>query len=162
MMKNTMLVLGIGTFLFLTSCSKEKKTETTGPVTDSVATAQPTPIDSTSNPIVSAYGDSSENALDWDGTYEAVIPCADCPGIRTTLTLNNDKTFGIIEEYVDRNTKNHDAGSFEWDTTGSIITLKGKTVNYKYKVGENKLVQLDLEGNEINGPNKDLYIFRKK
>ena len=72
------------------------------------------------------------------------------------------KTFSISEEYLDRNSKNQDKGSFTWDATGSMITLKGKSANYKYKVGENMLIQLDMEGKEIDGPNKDLYVFKKK
>ena len=161
-MKNTMLILGMGTILFLTSCTKnEKKSETQGSVTDSAA-VQPMPADTAAHPVTSAMGDTSENALDWNGTYTAVVPCADCPGIKTSLTLNTDKTFSMTEEYLDRNSKNQDKGSFEWDKTGSIITLKGKTANYKYKVGENILIQLDRDGKEITGPNKDLYVFKKK
>ncbi|MCJ7935031.1 MAG: copper resistance protein NlpE N-terminal domain-containing protein [Chryseobacterium sp.] len=161
MMKDKMLILGIGAALFMISCSqKEKTAEATGSATDSAA-VQPA-SDSTSHSVTNIMADTSENALDWNGTYEAIVPCADCPGIRTLLTLNNDKTFSITEEYIDRNSKNQDKGSFEWDTTGSIITLKGKTANYKYKVGENMLVQLDMDGKEISGPNKDLYIFKKK
>ncbi|MBV8326132.1 copper resistance protein NlpE [Chryseobacterium sp.] len=161
-MKNKMLILGMGAALFLTSCAKnEKKAEDAGSVTDSTA-VQPMPADTASHAVTSAMGDTSENALDWSGTYNAVVPCADCPGIKTSLTLNNDKTFSITEEYLDRNSKNQEKGSFEWDKTGSMITLKGKTANYKYKVGENILIQLDMDGKEITGPNKDLYVFKKK
>ncbi|AZA82598.1 copper resistance protein NlpE [Chryseobacterium lactis] len=163
-MKNKMFIAGMGAALLLASCSKkEKTTETTGAATDSTTTSvQPATTDSAAHPVTSVIGDTSENAVDWNGTYEAVVPCADCPGIKTSLTLNNDKTFSISEEYIDRNSKNQDKGSFTWDATGSIITLKGKTANYKYKVGENALYQLDMEGKEITGPNKDLYIFKKK
>ncbi|MDC8101346.1 copper resistance protein NlpE [Chryseobacterium rhizosphaerae] len=162
MMKNKMFILGIGAALFLASCSKKETTaETIGSTTDSASVQTPS-TDSISKATPTAAGDTSENSLDWNGTYEAVVPCADCPGIKTSLTLNNDKTFSIGEEYLDRNSKNQDKGSFEWDTTGSIITLKGKTANYKYKVGENILIQLDMDGKEIDGPNKDLYIFKKK
>lgn len=162
MMKNQMLIAGIVTALFLASCTKkETKIETAGTATDSTTAGQSAPEDSTSHVIKSSQGDTSENALDWNGTYEAVVPCADCPGIKTSLTLNNDKTFSITEEYINRNSKNQDKGSFTWDTTGSIITLKGKTANYKYKVGENILIQLDMDGKEIDGPNKDLYVFKK-
>ncbi|REC42002.1 copper resistance protein NlpE [Chryseobacterium pennipullorum] len=160
-MKNKMLIMAAGTALFLVSCSKEKTTETTGPTIDSTA-IQPAPADSLTTATPKAVGDTSENALDWAGTYEAVVPCADCPGIKTSLTLNYDKTFIINEEYIDRNSKNQDKGTFTWDTTGGSITLKGQTAKYKYKVGENALYQLDMDGNEITGPNKDLYIFKKK
>lgn len=152
----------MGAVLFLASCSKKEATETSGSTTDSATAVQPTPSDSIASATPSAVGDTSENSLDWNGTYEAVVPCADCPGIKTSLTLNDDKTFSITEEYLDRNSKNNDKGTFSWDATGSIITLKGKTANYKYKVGENILIQLDMDGKEIDGPNKDLYIFKKK
>ncbi|MGN7709278.1 MULTISPECIES: copper resistance protein NlpE [unclassified Chryseobacterium] len=162
MMKSKMLMLGMGAALFLASCSKKEATETTGTTTDSATAVQQVTTDSITKATPTAAGDTSENALDWAGTYEATIPCADCPGIKTSLTLNNDKTFSISEEYLDRNSKNQDKGSFTWDATGTMITLKGKTANYKYKVGENMLFQLDMEGKEIDGPNKDLYIFKKK
>lgn len=162
MMKNKTLILGIGAALFLASCSKKETVDTQSSTTDSAATVQPDATDSTAHPVTRAQGDTSENALDWNGTYEATVPCADCPGIKTSLTLNNDKTFSITEEYLERKSKNEDKGSFTWDATGSIITLKGKTANYKYKVGENMLIQLDMEGKEIDGPNKDLYVFKKK
>lgn len=161
MMKSKMLMLGMASVLFLASCSKKETTETSG-TTDSVMTVQPAVTDSITKATPTAAGDTSENALDWAGTYEATIPCADCPGIKTSLTLNDDKTFSISEEYLERNSKNQDKGSFTWDATGSMITLKGKSANYKYKVGENMLIQLDMEGKEIDGPNKDLYVFKKK
>lgn len=161
-MKNKTLILGIGAALFLASCSKKETVDSKTSATDSVATVQPTAADSTAHATTSAQGDTSENALDWNGTYEATVPCADCPGIKTSLTLNTDKTFSITEEYLERKSKNEDKGTFTWDATGSVITLKGKTANYKYKVGENMLIQLDMEGKEIDGPNKDLYIFKKK
>jgi uncharacterized lipoprotein NlpE involved in copper resistance len=156
MMKSKVLMLGIASTLFLASCSKKETTETNG-TTDSATAVQPAATDSITKATPTAAGDTSENALDWAGTYEATVPCADCPGIKTSLTLNNDKTFSITEEYLDKNSKNQDKGSFVWDTTGSMITLKGKSVNYKYKVGENILFQLDMNGKEIDGP-----VFKKK
>ncbi len=160
-MKNKTLILGIGAALFLASCTKKENADRKISATDSTAAVQSATADSTAHATISAKGDTSENALDWNGTYEATVPCADCPGIKTSLTLNKDKTFSITEEYLERKSKNEDKGTFTWDATGSIITLKGKTANYKYKVGENILIQLDMDGKEIDGPNKDLYIFKK-
>ncbi|MFU8831928.1 MAG: copper resistance protein NlpE N-terminal domain-containing protein, partial [Wenzhouxiangella sp.] len=34
--------------------------------------------------------DSSRLSLDWVGTYSGVVPCASCPGIETSITLNDD------------------------------------------------------------------------
>lgn len=162
-MKSKVLIAGIGVSLFLASCTKnEKAGEAISSGADSATVVETPPSDSITKATPTAAGDTSENALDWAGMYDATVPCADCPGIKTSLTLNNDRTFSITEEYIDRNSKNQDKGSFTWDNAGSIITLKGKTANYQYKVGENILIQLDMDGKEIDGPNKDLYIFKKK
>ncbi|GAB0155224.1 copper resistance protein NlpE N-terminal domain-containing protein [Chryseobacterium sp. Alg-005] len=160
-MKKRTFLSGIVAVIVLASCSKQKPKEVNPISSDSAATVQPS-ADTVASGNTATIGDNSQNSLDWDGTYEAIVPCADCPGIKTSLTLNKDKTFNMTEEYIDRKSKNEDRGTFEWDAAGSIITLNGKTAKYKYKVGENKLLQLDLAGNPIDGPNKDLYVFKKK
>jgi hypothetical protein len=38
-------------------------------------------------------GDTSRTSLDWPGTYTGVLPCADCEGIETTITLSVDLTY---------------------------------------------------------------------
>ena len=47
-------------------------------------------------------GHNAENSLDYEGTYYGFLPAADCPGINVTLTLNKDKSFTIINDYVER------------------------------------------------------------
>lgn len=160
-MKNKTFLLGAIIALFLTSCSPKEKPQDSSVNLKTDSTLIQKPMDSATTVTV-VDGHNSQNSVDWNGTYEGVIPCADCPGIKTSLTLNADNTFSIIEEYIDRKSKNEDKGNFEWDKTGSIVTLTGKTANYKYQVGENHLIQLDLEGKEITGPNKDLYVLKKK
>jgi NlpE N-terminal domain len=45
---------------------------------------------------------------------------------------------------------------------GSIITLTGiKNKPNEYFVGENKLIQLDIDGNKITGSLADKYILKK-
>ncbi|MDQ0595279.1 putative lipoprotein NlpE involved in copper resistance [Chryseobacterium ginsenosidimutans] len=158
---NTLKILGITTISLMISCTpKDKNPEIdVNPKTDPMAIQ--TPMDTTKNDSAGT-AHNSENSLDWYGTYEAVVPCADCPGIKTVLILNKDKTFKISEEYLERKTKNEDKGTFEWNDVGSVITLKGKNSNYKYKVGENTVTQLDMNGHPIDGPNKNLYVFKKK
>ena len=38
--------------------------------------------------------------LNFCGTYEGILPAADCEGIRTALTLNNDNTYVLRSEYI--------------------------------------------------------------
>lgn len=104
---------------------------------------------------------TSQNSLDWAGSYEATIPCADCEGIKTNITLKKDNTFAINSEYINKNTKIEDAGKIMWHDNGSVVHLTGKETNMKLKVGENRLIGLDQEGHEIDGPNAHLYVYNK-
>lgn len=116
-----------------------------------------------SDSLVTVDGSNSENSLDWAGTYEATLPCADCPGIKTVIVLNPDNTFTISNDYLDRPTDRlNDQGTFTWYNNGSCIEIKGNASSGKYKVIENGLLQLDANGNEITGATKELYLFKKQ
>ncbi|MFD1771875.1 copper resistance protein NlpE [Sphingobacterium suaedae] len=105
---------------------------------------------------------TSQNSLDWTGTYEGTIPCADCPGIKTTIILHDDETFQVTSEYLDRDLKVEDTGKLMWHDHGSVIHLTGKETDIKLKVGENQLFQLDQDGRMITGDLAENYIYKKK
>ena len=106
---------------------------------------------------------SSKNSLDWEGVYTGTIPAARGPGINVRMLLNLDETFALRYEYLDR--PDHVylwTGPFKWDKTGYIITLNAKDVPVYYRVDENILTQLDMQGNPITGELADNYILRKE
>ena len=104
--------------------------------------------------------------MNWEGTYFGVVPCSDCPGIETRITLNEDETYQISWKYQGMYDKIYqNSGSFQWDTTGGIITLGNLDKNLsptQYRVGENHLFQLDMDGNRIAGEFEDNYTLTKK
>lgn len=107
---------------------------------------------------------SSKNALDWDGTYKGIVPCADCEGIETTLVLGKELTYTLKTKYLGKSDAKvfEEKGKFNWDKSGQIITLDGiKDAPNKYFVGENKIIQLDMNGKKITGEQADLYILKK-
>jgi len=112
----------------------------------------------------SSYVDTthtSQNSLDWAGTYDGIVPCADCSGIKTTITLKDDDSFTYQAEYLEKNTSVQDSGKFMWHDNGSIVHLMGKDLNTKYQVGENILIQLDTEGKVIEGAIAEKYYLNK-
>lgn len=149
------LVLALSTTLFFACKDKSKNKEGTTPETEVTAPETNEVPDAAHN---------SENSLDWNGTYEGTLPCADCPGIEIELTLNSDLTYSSTMEYLERDTTYEEQGKFEWDDSGSEITLyeSGENESSHYKVGENQLIFLDSEGNQIEGNLKDAYILIKK
>lgn len=112
-----------------------------------------------------ASPDNSQTSLDWDGIYYGVLPCADCPGIQTTLYLNKDLSYRLKEKYLDRpDSAREYRGKFSWNSAGNTITLGGLDNSSRpvsYFVGENTVTQLDMKGNKIVGEMADRYVLCK-
>ena len=103
---------------------------------------------------------NSRNAVDWAGTYQGTLPCADCPGIRYTITLNNDDTYLLKTRYLEKGDSVFtESGNFAWDEDGGKITLTNR--DEKFQVGENQLFHLDMEGNRITGNLAEHYVLAK-
>lgn len=155
-MKNRLyLLLTIVTFQF--GCSKPiaNKLEEVEIDSDTLNTVQKLPS-----------VDNSQTALDWAGTYFSVLPCASCEGIETWLTLKPNSTFELKTNYLGLNDAREEifTGTFEWDSSGSTIQLKGLIGDApgKYKVGENRIWHLDQDGQVIEGALAERYILNKK
>jgi uncharacterized lipoprotein NlpE involved in copper resistance len=104
---------------------------------------------------------TSQNSLDWAGVYTGTLPGANSD-IKTELTLNQDGTYTITTQYVDKGPEVFtDTGSFTWKD-GSTIALDTKENPPYYKVGENKLTQLDMEGKPITGSLASMYVLTKQ
>lgn len=122
------------------------------------------PIDTESTPAV-PDAHTAEVSLDWNGTYEGVLPCASCEGIKTTLTLNNDKTYQLNEVYITnkpgQNTFNT-KGKFAFDQQqSSLIRLDEQADNRVFFVGENILEARDAETGKVIEGNLN-YTLNKK
>ena len=110
-----------------------------------------------------ATGDNSRDSLDWAGVYSGIIPAADCPGIKVRIVLNSDNSFELSYRYIDREDSDSAAkGKFSWDEAGSVVILGVKHFLPYYKVVENALIQLDLEGNVTTGFLAEYYVLKKE
>lgn len=90
---------------------------------------------------------NSRNALDWAGVYEGITPCADCPGIKTRLTLHKDGRFELSTQYLERQAAPQSAsGQFSWNSAGNTITLDAAGWGQQFRVGEGRLLQLNRDG----------------
>ena len=87
-------------FLSLISCGKQEKKE----FSDSESEDETGQVamgdfpDAIEIPIES--GDNSQNSLDWEGTYRGILPCADCEGIETKITLSANGTYEYKASYL--------------------------------------------------------------
>lgn len=108
-------------------------------------------------------GDTSKTSLDWDGRYRGVVPCADCEGIETAITLSKDGRYILQTRYLGKEASAREVGgTFSWNAEGNTITLAGVIDRpAQYLVGENVLIQLALNGRRITGELASKYRLEK-
>lgn len=107
------------------------------------ACTSPTP-----KPVVDMH--NSRSSLSWAGLYEGVLPCADCPGIKTRLTLRRDGSYELVTEYLERPLPPRtESGRFTWDVAGGTIILDSTGYGQQFKVGEGRLLQLNRDGTPL-------------
>lgn len=111
-----------------------------------------------------AYGDSINppNApFALPAIFQGVTICADCPGIRVTVTLAADGTYKLSRDYLERPVKSDETGKWEYDQSKSIVTLHPSGTNARPQLFsldlKPSLHMLDAEGNPIpSGPTNSL------
>ncbi|TVQ49567.1 MAG: META domain-containing protein [Saprospirales bacterium] len=95
---------------------------------------------------------TSKIALDWNGVYTGVLPCANCEGIETRIVLKQDGRYERSMKYLGKeDLTKHEEGQFEWDESGNSVLLISEMGNQLYQVGENVLFHLDEDGSRITG-----------
>lgn len=116
----------------LAGCQPEQTTDL-----PAVSSSEPDPV-----PVIDMH--TSRNALDWAGTYEGLLVCADCAGIHTQLTLEPDGRFEIVTRRLVRDAEPASArGQFDWEAGGNIIVLDAEGGGQRFAVGEGHLLLLE-------------------
>ena len=95
------------------------------------------------------------------GTYYGVLP----PNVETTLTLNADGTYLLIQSYKEKqNEQERLRGTFQvLDYNILMLVHPSSGDNIFYKVREDKsVVLLDSFGNEPKNEDRKNYTLRKK
>ncbi|MDY3528557.1 copper resistance protein NlpE [Riemerella anatipestifer] len=91
--------------------------------------------------------------------YQGVLPCADCEGIFTTITLAPDQTFDKTDYYLGKNEYFTEEGSYTVDASTGIYALSSnndKATQY-YQREEGKLVLLNDKKEKNTGANAHTY-----
>lgn len=99
------------------------------------------------------------------GTYEGTLPAADCPGIKTVLTLNADSTYQYSADYIERKDGHDEAsGIFKMLANGVVeITRPSSGEKSYYKVKDaQSLIMTDSLGTEPEGAMAKHYVLTKK
>jgi uncharacterized lipoprotein NlpE involved in copper resistance len=99
--------------------------------------------------------------------YFGILPCADCNGIETDISLKSDMTYSIHTIYQGRKSKG--PGSNEFNETGTWMQHGADTIHLANRKDapsmfirtDSSLVQLDMKGKMITGKLAGKYILKK-
>ncbi|MGF1683276.1 copper resistance protein NlpE [Photobacterium minamisatsumaniensis] len=170
-MKKTLLALVLAGFV-LAGCDQKATQEPAQPAEESPASVAdpavpvqlPVEGDEVMAQQVSDPDHTARHALDWNGTYTGVLPCADCEGIKTELVLQLDGTFTLVEVYLGKEKGTFEQeGTFNWNAAGNTVSLVGgKDEAVQYFVAENKLFRLDQNGERVTGDLASHYVLKKQ
>lgn len=77
---------------------------------------------------------SPENTVEWQGTYEGILPAADCPGIYALLAIDSIG-YECLYKYIERPGIYVSLGKIKWNSLGDSITLVDDQSTYEVKDG---------------------------
>lgn len=152
MKKKLVLMAAVVAALFVVSCNGKTTSNETGK--DSLSVVE--------NDSLAADGVAIESLV---GTYEGTLPAADCPGIKTVLTLNADSTYQYSADYLERKDGHDEASGIFKVLANNVVEItrpsSGETSYYKVK-DANSIIMTDSLGNEPEGEMAKLYVLTKK
>jgi uncharacterized lipoprotein NlpE involved in copper resistance len=103
-------------------------------------------------------------AASFTGTYAGSLPCADCPGIDTTLVFAPDGSYVETMSYRERGVVNTTRGHWSLDAGGKRVKLHADEANasdaWVEIVSSGEIRLLDADGNPIDSPH-DFSLHRR-
>jgi copper homeostasis protein (lipoprotein) len=82
-------------------------------------------------------------------TFRGVLPCADCSGIATVLTLRADGFYFLQQTYQGKGKPAWEAGQWNYKSDGKTLQLRGQYDDRFFAAEAKTLTALDREGNPI-------------
>jgi copper homeostasis protein (lipoprotein) len=98
------------------------------------------------------------------GDFAGTLPCADCSGIDTGLTLLPDNTYTISETLVGKEGKREESGMWKASDDGKRLQLAAEdseNARYFAIVSPDELRMLDQSGNPIADSKVNITLKRK-
>ncbi len=157
-MKNSSILQAIFFAFFLTACS-EPTNKTQGSDGESLIQKQDNSVNGPAPEMVDTMSESS-----FTGTYSGELPCADCEAIKTSLSLQGDRTFVLNMEYLGSEASDIQVvGTYNYNEQSQVITLENAADGPSKFLYENgKIWQLDQNEDKIKGDLADRYVLTKE
>jgi uncharacterized lipoprotein NlpE involved in copper resistance len=99
----------------------------------------------------SAHEMPSDESKMFHGIFYGYLPCKDCDGIKTTLSLKQNNNYLIVTQYARESSREYfERGKYTWNEQEKTVVLtpsKGGTEIHRYHIeNKNTLIQLKEDG----------------
>jgi len=106
-----------------------------------------------------------DKSLDFHGIFYGYVPCNDCAGIKTTLSLKQNNNYLLVTQPArDSSREFYEKGKYSWNDENHTLILtprkESSTRHYLIK-DEGTIVQLNSDGTQMPKELEDSYTLRR-
>jgi copper homeostasis protein (lipoprotein) len=152
MNRKLLLLAVLSTFAFA-ACKPQAPAEPAAPAA-AAAPAEPAPTAVETAPAT-APADVPFDIKGFAGVFTGTLPCADCAGVDTKITLNRDGTYALDETYQGKPGGFSGDGTWTAEEGGKRVRLDPNSKSLEDRLfaiaSQDQLDALDKSGNAIDG-----------
>jgi len=106
-----------------------------------------------------------DKSLDFHGVFYGFLPCKDCNGIKTTLSLKQNNNYLLVTQSAKESSKEfYEKGKYSWNDENHTVVLTPRTdaAAHQYLIkDEGTLILLNSDGTPMTGGRADSYTLRR-
>ncbi len=108
----------------------------------------------------------TDASQEFRGVFYGYLPCDDCNGIKTTLSLKQKNNYLLVTQPARESSREYyEKGKYHWDEENKVVVLtprKGGTAVRKYQIdNDSTLIQLNGDGSAISDGAESRYTLRR-
>ncbi|MDO9046485.1 MAG: copper resistance protein NlpE [Methylobacter sp.] len=112
-----------------------------------------------------AHANPIDKSQDFHGVFYGFLPCNDCNGIKTTLSLKQNNNYLLVTQQARESSREfYEKGKYSWNDKNHtvILTPLKESATRQYLIeNEGTLIQLNSDGVRMTGDSADRYILRR-
>ncbi len=106
-----------------------------------------------------------EKSLEFHGVFYGYLPCTDCNGIKSTLSLKQKNNYLLVTQPAKESSKeSYEKGKYTWneETHNLVLTARNEAGTRQYLIKDDgTLILLNNDGTEMKGDKADSYTLRR-
>ncbi|WP_262967338.1 copper resistance protein NlpE [Methylobacter psychrophilus] len=112
----------------------------------------------------SAHVAPIDKSLDFHGIFYGYLPCKDCNGIKSTLSLKQNNNYLLVTQPAKESSREfYEKGKYTWNEEKHTVVLTSRNEanirQYLIK-DEGTLILLNADGTQMKGDDEDSYALR--